>query len=314
MRSLLKAAGIDSYLVVITAGDRTYVRPEWASPMQFNHAIVAVRVSDAIALPAVLTAPQLGRLLIFDPTDPITLLGDLPAQEQGSHALVIAGDRGALLTMPRLSAAANRIESSVGGSVDANGRLTASIERTWFGQAARPLRATETLRGSGDLKKLFERSLSARLGATVNKLGTEAKPEQNSITASLDVTAEGFAQSMQGRLFIVRPGLLTSGGDYFFKSRQRTVPVRLESDLRRDTIRIKLPAGFKLDELPANAKIESAYGNLEAKWSLQDGEIVMEQTLEIRETVAPVSEYAKVRDFFDKVDGAQAAPVVLVKQ
>jgi hypothetical protein len=314
MRSLLKAAGIDSYLVVITADDRTYVRPDWASPMQFNHAIVAVRVSDAVTLPVVITAPPLGRLLIFDPTDPITLLGDLPEEEQGSRALVIAGDRGALLTMPRLPAAANRIESSVAGSVDANGRLTANIDRKYFGQTARPFRAAGTSGGSGDLKKRFEQALGARLGASVNKLETEAKPGQDSVTASLDIAAEGFAQSMQGRLFIVRPGLLTSGGEYFFKSRQRSTPVELESDLRRDTIRIKLPAGFKLDELPANAKIESAYGNLETQWSLLDDEIVMEQTLEIRETVAPVSEYAKVRDFFDKVDGAESAPVVLVKK
>ena len=42
MRALLKAVGIESYLTTITADDRTFVRPEWASPMQFNHAIVAV--------------------------------------------------------------------------------------------------------------------------------------------------------------------------------------------------------------------------------------------------------------------------------
>src|SRR5262249_9446865 len=41
MRALLKAAGIDSYEVVIYSGDRQFVRPEWPSPMQFNHAIVA---------------------------------------------------------------------------------------------------------------------------------------------------------------------------------------------------------------------------------------------------------------------------------
>jgi hypothetical protein len=40
----------------------------------------------------------------------------------------------------------------------------------------------------------------------------------------------------------------------------------------------------------------------------------MTQTLEIRETVAPVSDFAKVRDFFDQVGGVQNAPVVLVKQ
>jgi hypothetical protein len=314
MRALLKAVGIDSYLVVITADDRTYVRPEWASPRQFNHAIVAVRVSPAVNLPAVLPATPLGRLLIFDPTDRVTPLGDLPQDEQGSQALVIAGDHGALLAMPLLPAAANRIESSVEGSLDAGGRLTAHIERGYFGQRARPLRATEMLRGSDDLKKLFEQGLGDRLGATVSKLATASHAEQNSVTANLEITAEGFGRSMQGRLFIVRPGLLTSGGEFVFKARPRSAPIKFDADSRHDTIRIKIPGGFKLDEFPAPAKIESGYGSLTTNWSLRDGEIVMERSLEIHETVAPASEYARVRDFFDKAAGAETAPVVLVKE
>ena len=95
MRALLKAVGIDSYLITISADDRTYVRPEWASPVQFNHAIIAVKVSDAITFPTVITDSSLGRLLIFDPTDRITPVGGLPTDEQGSYALVIAGPNGA---------------------------------------------------------------------------------------------------------------------------------------------------------------------------------------------------------------------------
>ena len=75
-----------------------------------------------------------------------------------------------------------------------------------------------------------------------------------------------------------------------------------------------MPAGFKLDELPAPAKVESPYGSIEATWAVRDGEIVMEQTLEIQDIVAPASDFAQVRDFFDKVAGVQSAPVVLVRQ
>jgi hypothetical protein len=41
MRALLKAVNIDSYPVLIFAGDPTYVRENWPSP-QFNHCIIAV--------------------------------------------------------------------------------------------------------------------------------------------------------------------------------------------------------------------------------------------------------------------------------
>ena len=55
--------------------------------------------------------------------------------------------------------------------------------------------------------------------------------------------------------------------------------MKLEADLRRDSILIKLPDGFKLDELPLPAKIESPYGTLEASWTVKDGQIQMHETL-----------------------------------
>jgi Domain of Unknown Function with PDB structure (DUF3857)/Transglutaminase-like superfamily len=315
MRSLLKAVGIDSYLVTITADDRTYVRPEWASPMQFNHAIVAVRVSEAVKLPTVLGDTPLGRLLIFDPTDRVTPLGDLPEDEQGSHALVIAGARGALLTMPLLPANASRIESAVTAAMNADGSLEAKIERQYFGQSGVSLRRIEILRGNEELKKRFERGLSRRLGGTtLNRVSSEGHPDGNRVSVDLDLTVRRFGENMRGNLFLVRPGLLTTGGDYSFSSKPRSSPVKLESDLRQNSIHIKLPPGFKLDELPEQSKIESPYGTLEATWAVRDGEIVMNETLEIRETVVPASDYARVRAFFDSVAGAQGAPVVLVKQ
>jgi hypothetical protein len=315
MRSLLKAIGIDSYLVTISADDRGYVRQEWASPTQFNHAIIAVRVSDAVSLPTVLADTPLGRLLIFDPTDSITPVGDLPQEEQGSHALVIAGSRGALLTMPSLPAAARRIESSVEATVDVSGRMDARIERQYFGQSATPLRGVQTYLGNDELKKLFEKGFARRVGATtVRTVATEAHPQENRLSVSVDLGAERFAQNMQGRLYVLRPGVLSSGGDYRLPSKPRTAPVKLELDARRDTIRIKIPAGFKVDELPPSMKVESPYGTLQADWAVENGIVVMHQDLQLREKVVNASEYADVRKFFDELAGAESAPVVFVQQ
>ena len=314
MRALLKAIGIEAYLVTISADDRTHVRPEWASPMQFNHAIVAVRVSAATTAPTVVETKTLGRLLMFDPTDSITPVGDLTLDEQGSYALVVAAAGGALIQMPVLSAAANRIESNIEATLDTTGRLNARIQRRYYGQSAVTLRATEKLEGAAELKKRFERSYSRRLPATsLTSVSTDAHPEESFLNLALNLAADRFGQVMQGRLFVVRPGLLTSGGEYFFTSKQRTAPVKLEAGLRRDSIVIKLPDGFKLDEVPPPAKIQSPYGTLEASWIVKDGEIVMQETLEILETIVPAADYSKVRDFFDLVAGTHNAPVVLVR-
>ncbi|HSE20336.1 MAG TPA: DUF3857 and transglutaminase domain-containing protein, partial [Pyrinomonadaceae bacterium] len=47
MRAMLKVVGITSIPVSIYAGDPDYVRADWPTPQQFNHCIIAVKVSDA---------------------------------------------------------------------------------------------------------------------------------------------------------------------------------------------------------------------------------------------------------------------------
>ena len=59
MRAMLKTLKIDSYPIAIYSGDASFVRSEWASPRQFNHAIIAVKVSDATTSPTVLDHPKL---------------------------------------------------------------------------------------------------------------------------------------------------------------------------------------------------------------------------------------------------------------
>lgn len=314
MRALLKAAGIDSYLTTITSGDRTYVRPEWASPAQFNHAIIAIRVSDAINLPAVIPQSPVGRLLMFDPTSRFTQLGDLPDSEQASYALVIAGAQGALLKMPLLPLDSRRVETAIDATMDADGRLQARLKRQYFGQAGTSLRGVQRLLGNDDVKKIFETAFTRRVGGTtLTQVATEDSPEDHRITVNLNLAAERFGV-MQGNLLVMRPGLLSNTSEYFFSTRQRTNPIRVTATLRSDSIHIKIPAGFKVDEIPQPRKVDGPYGKLAASWSLKDGDLVMEQTIEISDTVAPAAEFPKVREFFDQIAGAQNAAVVFVRQ
>jgi hypothetical protein len=189
------------------------------------------------------------------------------------------------------------------------------MERRYFGQSGAVVRGIERFSGASELRKRFERNLALTIPATtVSRMGSETDDAGNTVAVNLSVTADGFAQVMQGRLLIVRPGLLASGGEYFLPSTERKGPILLSSDLRRDSIRVKLPAGFEVDELPAPVELESDYGVLRASWVVENGEIVMQETLEIHEALAPASDYAKVREFFEAVGGAHGAPVVLVRR
>ena len=68
MRAMLKSINITAYPVAIYLGDADHVREEWASPYQFNHCIIAIKVGDEVIAPTIITDAKLGRLLIFDAT------------------------------------------------------------------------------------------------------------------------------------------------------------------------------------------------------------------------------------------------------
>ena len=315
MRALLKAAGIDSYLTTIYSGDRNFVQPNWPSPMQFNHAIIAIRVSEAVALPTVMEAPGMGRLLIFDPTDSLTPPGDLPDDEQGSNALIVAGERGTLLKMPKLPASAKRIESSVEVAMDVTGRIEAHIQQEYFGQSGKSLKATRRLGGEAELKRRLERLWARQIiGITLDSVNAADNLQRNSLQLDLHLKADHFGEVMQDRLMVVRPGMLSTAGTYSLPSKQRNTPIELDGTLHKDLIKLKIPGGFNLDEMPRPMKIETPYGTLEANWTVANNELVFQHTIEIRNTTAPASEYAQVREFFDRIGGALGAPVVFVRE
>ena len=315
MRALLKAAGIPAYMISIYSRDSSWVRPDWASPFQFNHAIIAIKIPDSIQLAPVVTHPQLGRLLIFDPTDPYTPLGDLPQREQGSYALIDGAAQEALVQMPQLPASANRVESQVEAKVSPLGALEAVHDTQSFGQSARSWRSSFERTSASEMRTMMERGLgwtvgSVKLGAFTHK---DARDEGR-LETHAEYAADQFGQSMQGRLLLVKPGVLGAGGGYTFPAKERKLPIVLHAAEWHTTVHLRVPDGFKVDEVPDPVSLSGPYGKFQATWTPSGNEVLFRQSLEVNDITAPAGDYKAVRDFFDRVSGAESAPVVLVRQ
>jgi hypothetical protein len=315
MKALLKAKGIESYLVSIMSGAPGTVREEWPSTQQFNHAILAVKVSPETKAPSVIQHEGLGNLLFFDATDPYTQVGDLPDHEQGTLALVIAGEQGALVKAPKLSTASNRAESETTARMNLDGGVDAKTVERLHGQKASGLRMATKEFDQNELRKGFERALTRKLGGLTLKT---IKPEDRAAEGRLDLTLEfaalQFGRVMQGRLLIVTPGALVSTRTYSLPNKPRTLPVKIDAEMQQDSVTIETPPGFAPDEVPDAVAIESPYGAYRAAWKVSGQKIEFTQTLELKDVQAPASDYAKVRDFFERVYGASTASVVMVKK
>lgn len=312
LKALLRAAGIEAHMVAIYWGDREFVRRDWPSPHQFNHAITAIRVEPGVDLPAVTEHPTLGRLLFFDPTSATTQLGHLPVSEQGSYALVVAGSKGDLVQAPRSAVESNRVETVVVGAYLPDGSFKADFKRQFHGQSAAGLRSLMK-RSPDDIRKRYERFFSSSLGGlTVDSIHAADTSPSKPAELTARLTLIQFGQAMLGgRLLIVKPGLLSGRDGYVLPAKERKTPVRLDSDFSVNRVEITLPGNAIADDMPEAVKIESPYGRFEASWKLEPGKLVHESKLRVFDITEEASGYGKVREFFERVAAAQGAAVSL---
>jgi hypothetical protein len=315
MRAMLKVAGIPSYLVSIYSGDPTYVREEWPSPQQFNHCIIAVKVSDETKAPTIITHPTLGRLLIFDPTDSNTPVGDLPDHEQNSLALIIAAEAGSLVRMPGTPPEANRVERQIEAVLSADGSLNAKVTERTAGQSAVDERRAFRDLSKPDYLKLIERWITRSVsGSSVAKV----EPTDNSIEGrfalNVEFSAGRYAQLMQGRLLVFKPTIIDRREFLVLSDKTRKHPVVLDSHAYTESVRVKLPEGFVVDEIPEATKMEAAFGSYSTTYEVKDGTLHFTRNLVVRNTTIPVSDYDKVKRFFSMIYAAEQSPIVLAKK
>lgn len=315
MRAMLKTLNITSYPVLIFLGDPTYVREVWASPRQFNHCIIAIKVADETQAATVIRHPTLGRLLIFDATDEQTPIGDLPDEEQGSLALIAAGDSGSLVPMPTMPPESSQLDRTADVVLAADGSITASLKEKSVGQTAvNERRAFHSLSNS-NYRAMVERWITR--GATAAQV-TRVDPVDNSsegkFDLSVDFSALGYAQLMQDRLLVFKPAIVSRRESLFLTDAIRTQAVVLDSRAFNETVRIKLPAGFEVDELPDAVKLNTAFGAYATSYETKDGQLIFTRKLVQRAMTLPVEQYSVVRSFFERIRAAEQSPVVLAKK
>ncbi len=314
MRSLLAAVGIESYPVVIFSGNRRYVRPDWPSPQQFNHAIIAVKFSEALDAPALASAGQGGELLLFDPTDPYTPLGYLPAHQQDSLALLVRQSGGELLRAPASPPQANLLKRHVTMRLARDGSIGCQIREQLEGSAASRNRRLHRRLGSADYRKRIERWVSRGApGAAVSRIEAGDR-NRVGFFLNVDFTAAGYGRRVGPHLLVFKPAVVSHRALTNLNQTQRKYAVVLEADTYQETVEVDLPLGFTVDEMPAPVDLTTPFGRYRAEWRAEAGNLVFSRHLELGNAVVPPEDYASVKGFFDEMIAADQSPVVLVRQ
>jgi hypothetical protein len=96
--------------------------------------------------------------------------------------------------------------------------------------------------------------------------------------------------------------------------KKRIHSILLDASQYSETIRVKLPAGFDVDEMPEPSKLETAFGKFAVTYEIKDGTLLFNRTLTLNKTTIAADKYDSVKNFFASVRAAEQNPVVLVKK
>ncbi len=313
LRAMLKLAGVESYLVTAQNGGGRELVEQWPSPMQFNHAILAIRVDSTVVLPAVVTVPALGRLLFFDATDPDVLLGDIPIYLQGTKVHPSMPGSDALVTLPVLPAETSHLlDRKIDLELAPTGVVSGTCLYGGPGSVGAGYRGRLRTSSAKDFRAaITERIAGAVSGAVLTDLSTEDDPLSGVCRVKVQFTGRNFAQVMPGGLAVVRLDVLRRDTVPTFSEKDRTSPIRLEPRLVRDELVLRLPAGCVADEIPSPVELAGPYGRYASTCEVRDGVVVTHRVLQLEDKTVPVSEYAALRKFFTDVAKADRSSVVL---
>jgi hypothetical protein len=251
--------------------------------------------------------PKLGKLLIFDPTDPDIPCGSVPEYEQRSYALLAAGDAGDLIRTPGgATTSDNRLERQVEVSLAANGSISVSILELSVGEAAMEERREFHHLSQAEYAKMIERWIERGVkGVSVSKI--QPIDNETEFKLGLEFAAAGYAQLMMGRMLVFKPALVPRRDSAFLPG-GRKYPI-----VYNDTIRVNLPPAFKVDEMPPPQKLASSAGTYRASCEAKEGELLFTRTLELNASTDSGNPKTRAT-FFDRIQTAEQSPVVLVRR
>jgi transglutaminase-like putative cysteine protease len=315
--AMLAAIGVETYYVIINT-ERGSVTASTPPNLDFNHVILAIALPaglDDPALRALRTDPQLGRLLFFDPTDPLTPFGRLRGALQANYGLVVRPDGGALVELPQLATNENSVDRTAKMTLGEDGSLRGNVHEIWTGDRAAEQR--NSLR-SMNLDTDRIRPVEALAAGSFTNFQILKATVANEHAANLpfewnyEIEVDNYAK-VAGDLLLVRPRLLGSKASALLETREpRRYPIEFAAPLRdTDTFEISLPAGYAVDELPPPVRLQYEFGSYYSKTEFSAGVLRYKRTIEIKDLSVSADHADDLKQFYREIANDERNSAVL---
>jgi len=298
MCALLEAAQIPSLYTVISTNRKRFF-PDFPSFGQANHVIVSVPLeTDTIYLECTSQ---------FAPFGYISKLA-------GHDALAVGQEKSFLFTIPKYFPKENATENRAEITLNSDGLAKIKVHTTLKNQDFESL--YYTLKTADE--KVQKEKIGGILQAHKPQISNLQKEEKlNSIpqlVLRFDASCEDYASLSGARMLVkINPfrvslrNLLTGNKRHFDIDMQN-------SHYQCDTVRIAVPDGFILENLPKPTEIDTKYGYLKTQISENENIITYIQTFELKTGRFPAADFDEMKKAYTRLETLQSGEVVFKKK
>jgi hypothetical protein len=209
----------------------------------------------------------------------------------------------------------NGLERNIEAIIGPDGTISGKINERTKGQTATAERSRLSGLSVPDYNRMIEGWVARGLtGARTTNIVAKDDHQGGKFNLDLEFSANAYAQIMQGRLMVFKPAIIGRLERFPFTDGTRVHPFLIDATTYAESVRIELPSGFTVDELPDSIQVETDFGQYSAKYQVVGKQLIFARSLKLNRTIVPADKYDSVRRFFSGVHAAEQSQVVLMKK
>ena len=307
---LLREAWVESYPMLVNSS-RGMVRPDFPSPYQFDHMIVAIHVpadSKFASTPAAADEGPLGRLLFFDPTAETYPVGTLHDMLQNSEGLILAGSQTRMATLPTASPDDSTLKFVSDFNLSADGSVVGTVTATCSGSWAARMREELADKTRSEKAKWMENFLAGMRGTpnVTRSFITDESDVSKPLVLRFELQASGYAE-IAGGLMLMRLRMLGSVADNQFAwkaidTEARKLPIEYAyTGVYSEVNTVNLPSGFGVDELPDELNISGPALSYMSHAEAFEGKLKYKRECRITSLSVPLADVDKLKALYREI-------------
>jgi len=301
-RTALKIAGIDSQFALVSANTAGSVNPDFFSPSQFTHTVVAIPSDD-------------GSYEWIDPTVSYAPNGFVPSKDAGATALLIDDHKGKLVKLPSRNEL-SRTSYQVTLHPSETGRVTMDIEAEFFKEDGVDMRSDLAPAGEQERETIVKDWLARKLpGATISALAVDGLDDPDApLKLTLSATAPGIA-TVADDMVLVHGCILSGYESNPITQVNRRYPLQLNRGWNvQETVIVDLPEGMKVAGMPHEVKADAGVARISFSCTPRGNGARCMRVFTAPARQWPAERVSALHHLFDQVVAADASTLALQKE